>query len=207
MEVQLDAIGKRYGYEWIFQNLTYRFDASKRYALTGHNGSGKSTLLQILAGNFAPSKGTVQYTFQSQNIDGDDLFKYVSLAAPYLELIEEFNLEEVLKFHFKFKKPIQAFTPKQIIEILDLKAAAKKNIYQYSSGMKQRVKLGLAILSDCPLVLLDEPATNLDTTGIQWYKDLIQTYHQNRLFITASNRVDAYDFCDEELDVVQFKET
>lgn len=205
MEVRLDAIAKRYGYEWIFQDLSYTFDASKRYALTGHNGSGKSTLLQIIAGNLLPSKGSVAYTYQNQAIDADQLFKSVSLATPYLELIEEFTLQELLQFHFQFKKPLQSFTPQQFIELLELQSAAHKPIFQYSSGMKQRVKLGLAILSDCPLVLLDEPATNLDEAGIRWYKNLIATYHQDRLFITASNRTDAYDFCDTILDIVAYK--
>jgi len=205
MEVHLDLVAKRYGYEWIFQDLSYTFHASKRYALIGHNGSGKSTLLQVVAGSLLPSKGSLIYTYQHQQIKADQLFKYVGLATPYLELIEEFTLPELLQFHFKFKKPLESFSPQKIVELLELKHAAHKNIFQYSSGMKQRVKLGLAILSDCPLVLLDEPATNLDEAGIQWYKELIEKYHKNRLFITASNRADAYDFCDTVLDIVAYK--
>ena len=69
----------------------------------GPNGSGKSTLLQVLNGSLAPSVGQLKYTFNDAEVEVGEVYQHLSLAAPYLELIEEFTLSEVIDFHFKFK--------------------------------------------------------------------------------------------------------
>ncbi len=92
------------------------------------------------------------------------------------------------------------------MELMQLTQHAKKPLKSFSSGMKQRVKLGLAILADVPLVLLDEPAMNLDQNAIDWYNDLVNTHCENRLFIVCSNSSgEEFPFCKKELDIMKFK--
>ena len=188
MQVHLDNIGKKFNTEWIFRNVSFSFDQSSATAILGRNGSGKSTLLQVIAGNLSQTEGKVTYTFKGKNISVEEVFRYLVLVAPYQELIEEFTLKEMLSFHFSFKKIIPGYTLARATDLLEFSNARNKQIRQFSSGMKQRVKLILALLSDVPLLLLDEPTMNLDQQGIDWYLRLVQEFGKSRTMIIGSNQ-------------------
>jgi len=130
-------------------------------------------------------------------VESDLLFNQLSIAAPYLELVEEFTLSEQIDFHLKFKTFAANTTKDQLIQLLQLEKSKDKEIRFFSSGMKQRVKLGLALYSDTPILLLDEPTTNLDTQGCEWYQKEIKKNLKGRLVIICSNQRNEYDFCDE----------
>ncbi|MEP6594698.1 MAG: ATP-binding cassette domain-containing protein [Ginsengibacter sp.] len=201
MKISLQNLGKRFNREWVFRNLNYQFTSGRSYAITGPNGSGKSTLLQLISGASMVSEGTVVY----ENIKPEHIYKYVSLAAPYLQLVEEMTLHEFLKFHFGLKNRLPTVTTTQIISTIELKKAAHKQIRYFSSGMKQRVNLAQAIFSNVPVVLLDEPTTNFDEEGILLYKDLVNNFCKSRLLVVSSNDKQEYDFCDEILDMKNYK--
>lgn len=205
MTITLQNISKRFNYDWIFRNINGEFEAGKKYAVTGANGSGKSTLLKIFSGSLTPSEGKIIFSHNGKNISADEVYKYVSYSAPYIELIEEFTLQEILQFHFRFKEYMPGMHLQNVFELLELPKQKHKLLRDFSSGMKQRVKLVLAILSNAPVVLLDEPTTNLDATSVDWYHSLIQKYTQNKLLLIASNMQREYAFCDEVLDIIQFK--
>ena len=80
-----------------------------------------------------------------------------------------------------------------------------KQIRYYSSGMKQRVKLAQCIFSDTPIVLLDEPCTNLDDAGVRLYKQLIEEYCKKRMVIVSSNDHHEYDFCNNRINITDWK--
>ncbi len=201
MKISLLNVGKRFNREWIFRHFNYQFISGKSYAITGPNGSGKSTLLQVIAGASTLSEGNIVY----EDFKYDDIYKCISLTAPYLELVEEMTLNEFLHFHNGLKKWLPSVTTREIISILQLEKAADKQIRYFSSGMKQRVKLGQAIFSNVPVILLDEPAINLDAEGIFLYKNLVNGYCKNRLLIVSSNDKQEYDFCDEVIDMKEIK--
>jgi len=205
MKIELTNLGKRYNREWIFRNLSFQFDINKHYAITGPNGSGKSTLLQIIAGSAMYNEGEITYHHLDKTIEPEKIFKKISFAAPYLDVVEEMTLYEFLSFHGKMKNWIDLFDTKKIVFLLDLEKSAHKQLRYFSSGMKQRVKLAQAIFSDVPVVLLDEPTTNLDEEGIQLYKTLIENYCENRLVIISSNDKEEYSFCGECIDMMNYK--
>ena len=204
MKISLIDAGKRYNREWIFRHFTREFLTGNSYAITGSNGSGKSTLLQVISGAIAINEGKITIDDQPAT---DDAFKLVSMAAPYLELIEEMTGSEFLEFHGKFKPFINEWDAHTLLQKVDLEYAATKQIRYYSSGMKQRVKLAQCILTDCPIVLLDEPCTNLDEKGISLYHHLIESYTKNRCVIVSSNDKTEYSFCKEQIDIQQYKNT
>lgn len=205
MRIQLTKAGKRFNRDWIFRNLNFTFLPQKSYAITGANGSGKSTLLQMIAGNINASEGNIEWQLGNTEIEADNLFQQLSIAAPYLELIEEMTATEFLQFHQQFKPLLPGTSIKEIVNIVGLEKAASKQIRYYSSGMKQRMKLAQAIFSDTPLLLLDEPCTNLDATGYVLYHQLVRDYMQHRTIIVSSNDVNEYSFCEEVLDIMQYK--
>ncbi|KAA3439467.1 ABC transporter ATP-binding protein [Rufibacter hautae] len=203
MQIKLSSLGKRYNYEWIFRNLSYEFVSGKAYAVLGHNGSGKSTLLSILSGFQLPTEGSVSYSVANKALPVEELYRYLSMAAPYQDLLEEFTLEEMIQFHTRFKQ-LRSITPQQLPDLLQLQAAKHKLVRDFSSGMRQRLKLGLALYSDTPLLLLDEPTTNLDQAGVAWYLEHLERNRQNRLVIIGSNVPHEYSFCDEQLPINEF---
>ena len=207
MNITLSNIGKRYNYEWIFRKVDYEFTSENNYVILGANGSGKSTLLQVIAGNLIPSEGTIEYkSTDSKSISEENIFRYLSFASPYLELYEEFTLVESIEFQAKFKPFFNGLSAKEIIEIAEMEKSKDKQLKYYSSGMKQRVRLALAVLANTSLLLLDEPTSNLDKKAIDWYQRLVNDYGKNRLIIVASNQIDyEYPFCNKEILVEDYK--
>jgi ABC-type multidrug transport system ATPase subunit len=205
MKIKLSSLGKRFNREWIFRNLSFQFDFDKHYAITGPNGSGKSTLLQIIAGSTVSNEGGITYNHLNQNISAENIYKNISFAAPYLDLVEEMTLSEFFSFHQKMKGWIAGLDTKIIISEVCLEKYSDKQIRYFSSGMKQRVKLGQAIFSNVPIVLLDEPLTNLDEEGNLLYHSLITNYCNNRLVVVSSNDANEYSFCDEKINMPEYK--
>lgn len=205
MQIILENLSRRFNRDWIFRNINYTFISPQTYAILGINGSGKSTLLQILNGSLSPSAGNICFFYQHKNLEIEQVYQYVSLAAPYLELIEEFSLIEVIDFHFQFKTHQNGIDRNKIIELLQMESSKNKLIKYFSSGMKQRVKLALAFCADTPLLLLDEPTANLDTQGINWYLQLIERFSSNRLTIICSNQEHEYAFCQNKLNILDYK--
>lgn len=213
MTISLTNTGKRFNRDWIFRHITFQFSLGTAYAITGPNGSGKSTLLQVIAGALSASEGKVEYFTntdpQHSNhrrlVSAENTHTLLSFAAPYLELIEEMTLYEFLHFHQQFKPVTPRTGIAEIIRLIGLENATRKQIRYFSSGMKQRVKLAQAIFSDVPVLLLDEPCTNLDSEGIALYHRLISDYCTNKLIIVSSNDKAEYTFCSEYLNINRFK--
>ncbi len=205
MQITLQQVSKRYRYEWIFKNIDYQFDEGGRYAITGSNGSGKSTLMKILSGHLTPSKGSVEFKKKDGKIKPDEVYSQLSYAAPYIELIEELALKEAVDFHQRFKPFLEGLDAPEVIDLLAFPKAARKQVRHFSSGMKQRLKLALAFCSQSSLLLLDEPTTNLDKQGVDWYLGLADRFLERRTVVVASNVEVDFSFCSDLLHIQQYK--
>ena len=201
VQISLQKAGKRFNKDWIFKDLDYSFEMGQHYALIGNNGSGKSTLLQTISGYATLSKGKIEWG----DYNTETIFQQISVAAPYLELIEEFTTIEQFEFHNRFKPFRKYLTTARMIEMIGLKAATDKQIRYFSSGMKQRLKLALAIFSETPILLLDEPCSNLDKEGYALYHDLIRNYAMHKLIIIGSNDTQEYDYCTKHINLLDYK--
>jgi ABC-2 type transport system ATP-binding protein len=199
LNIQLTQAGKKYGRNWIFRNFSQQFSEGKKYVVLGANGSGKSTLLKIVSGGATLSEGDISFS-SGKILKPEDVFQYVSIAAPWLDIPEEYTLEEIITFHTQFKQLVNGLSVKDAMKIIDLEHTREKHYRNFSSGMKQRVKLGIAILSNTSLLLLDEPATALDAKSVQWYKETVSAYAKDKTIIVFSNhREEEYVFCEEKV--------
>jgi ABC-type multidrug transport system ATPase subunit len=203
--LSLDRLGKKFDREWIFRDLTLHLRPGEPVAVTGPNGSGKSTLMQVLSGQMPASEGALTYQLDGRRVEPDAVFRHLTFAAPYLELVEEFTLDELLRFHVRFKALRNGLTPNDFVELLELPQARHKSIRHFSSGMKQRLKLGLALYSEARLVLLDEPTANLDARGAAWYRRHVALLPPTVTLLIASNQPAEYDFCATVLDILTYK--
>ncbi len=206
IDIKLSSAGKKFGREWIFRKVNLDISAGQKIAILGLNGSGKSTLLQALTGYLTLNEGELTYSINQEKIEEEKLYAYISLASPYLELVEDFTLQEQIEHAAIYKAFSNKLTTENIVELSGLAAHKDKYIKLFSSGMKQRLKLTLAILADAPILFLDEPTTNLDATVIDWYKNMIANYALDKTIVVCSNSIkDEYSFCDKVITMEDFK--
>jgi ABC-type multidrug transport system ATPase subunit len=205
VQITLSDIGKKFNRQWVFKGINLEILSQQSLALVGNNGSGKSTLIQIIFNFQTYSKGSINYWLNQKLLTEEELVGKIAFAAPYLELFEDFTLIEMLQFHFKLIPKQADISLEEMISNGGLGGQENKAVKYFSSGMKQRLKLLMAIYADTPLLLLDEPCSNLDNQGIEWYRNLVQTQLKKRTIIIASNQLFEYDFCDSTLSVHDFK--
>ena len=205
MQISAKNLGKKFSNEWIFRNLNYEFQSGESYTFVGANGSGKSTLLQVLSGFVPHSEGEILYQIDEKNLEIDNYYKHLVIAAPYLELIEDFTLAEIIDFHIQFKPFKKNLSVSDFTDFIELPQAKNKAVKFFSSGMKQRVKLGLAFWSDSEILMLDEPTSNLDVKATEWYLKNVQEHSKNRLLMICSNQPNEYEFCNNILNIQDYK--
>jgi ABC-type multidrug transport system ATPase subunit len=207
ISIKLNQIGKKFGREWIFKGLSLEILPYDKLVILGGNGSGKSTLLQLISGFLSFNEGEIVFiSTKGVKIADDKVKDLIALASPYLQLIEDYTIVEMIEHVSSFKPFMNQLTTNQLIEMMDFSFAKDKYIKQFSSGMKQRLRLGLAILADTPILLLDEPVSNLDKKAIAWYKKMIENYTKDKTVIVCSNAIEnEYFFCNKQIDVTNFK--
>lgn len=205
--INVSNAGKKFGREWIFRKVDLEIKPAEKIVILGLNGSGKSTLLQSMTGYLSLNEGAVSYTSNNQQkIEDEQQYKLISLASPYLELIEDFTLQEQIEHVHIYKPFLNNLSIAQVVELSGLAAHKDKFIKQFSSGMRQRLKLTLAILADTPILFLDEPTTNLDATVIDWYKNMIASYAMDKTIVVCSNSIkEEYGFCERVITMEEFK--
>lgn len=202
MQVQLEKISKRFGYQWVVREFSNLFSQGSVVGISGPNGSGKSTLIKIISSYLSPTSGKIIYSRNGEMIKIEEAYKYISLVAPYTTLVHEFTLSEQFNFHFQFKEKLFDIEFEEFKEFLLLDIPAEKKVMEFSSGMHQRLQLALSLISNTSLLLFDEPTSYLDESAKIWFMNMLEKYKQERTVIIASN--DEYDFglCDEIKDVM-----
>ena len=205
MQITATGLGKRFQRDWIFRGLTRLFRPGSATAVLGPNGAGKSTLLNTISGQLLPTEGELTYALGGRPVAVEDLPRHLAYAAPYLELLEELTLLELLQFHTQFKPLRPGVSLDKLIDLMYLENSRHQLVREFSSGMKQRLKLALALYADAPLLLLDEPTTNLDATGVAWYQENVEVTRAGRTVLLSSNVATEYAFCDEVLVVTNFQ--
>lgn len=206
VRISLENIAKKYKNEWIFKNLNLEINSNEPIAIIGSNGSGKSTLMQVMAGIIPHNKGHISYfSSQNQKIEPENIYYQIAFVAPYLELIEEFTLTEAVDFHTEFKPFINGLSKNDFLEEINLKSHKDKSIKNFSSGMKQKLKLALAFKDNSEILFLDEPTANLDLNTQDWYLENVQKILDSKIVIVSSNEPKEYSFCKNHLNILNYK--
>lgn len=187
MHISIHNVGKRFESKYVFKGLSREINSGERLGIVGRNGSGKSTLVQIISGYLPASEGSVKYNGEINEL----VWKNISWVSPALGLYESFTLKEHLEFVFSLRKPLSGLGTDSMISAMELTAHAHKQIRFFSSGMKQRVKLGVGFFCESDLLLLDEPCAHLDRHAEEWYSQLFLDYAGNRTVLIASNANEA----------------
>lgn len=202
LSVNAEGIEKRYNRRKIFSNINFTLHEKESMAITGRNGSGKSTLLKIIAGVLSPTKGDISLSVGNKDIPMHDWFTRVGFVAPYLRMYEEFTAAENLRLFSKIRG--LSFSENAMFELLRrVNLFDRRNDYvrTYSSGMKQRLKYVFALIHEPPVLLLDEPLSNLDDEGIATVRQIISGQKDKGILIIATNEKQDAELCKEIIDL------
>ena len=187
LQITLARVSKRFGREWVLRELTQQYRSGSIYGIEGRNGSGKSTLLRLLAAQLSPSRGNITFTLSGNPLPVAEVYRFVSWTGPYLEVVEELTVEELLEFHFGLKPLAAGLTVEGVLDRIELRAFRRRTLLDCSSGMRQRVLLATGLYAATPLLLLDEPTVTLDRSAADWFMSELTQYATDRLVVVASN--------------------
>ncbi|MGB3465287.1 MAG: ATP-binding cassette domain-containing protein [Cyclobacteriaceae bacterium] len=204
-QIRVENLSKTYNREIILKEFSHHFSTGRPTAITGSNGSGKSTLLKLIAGVILPNRGQINFFQNQEVIKEEKVFRHLTFCSPAQELVEEFTLQEMLDFHLKFRSFANGLSKSDFLAKTYFQGHEKKKISLFSSGMKQRLKLGLALFTESGVLLLDEPTTNMDQEGIDWYRKNIINVLNDRLVIVASNQQHEYNYCEDIISMAAYK--
>lgn len=207
MHLTVDNLSKQFGRRVLFRGLSFTLAGGQTLAVTGANGSGKSTLIRMLAGVLSPTRGTVTLTVDGTVVPAEAHPFQVGLVAPYLNVYDGFSARENLRFLAQVRHlPEASARIDAVLEQVGLTARADDRVAAYSSGMKQRVRFAAALLARPPLLLLDEPASNLDEAGVAMVAQVIRMQQQEgRLVVVATNEAEEAARCDRAIRVEDFR--
>lgn len=200
MNISLEKVGKRFVSGWVFRNITLEIREKTVVGVSGPNGSGKSTFLAILCGGLPVSEGKLHYSLAGgTGCPLGEVFRYFSFAAPYTDVIEEMRLQEAIAFHLQFRPFRPGLSVDNFLGELGKGYNPDSRITGFSSGMKQRLKVALALYTDSEVVFLDEPTSNLDVAGVEWFKTILARFTGVATIVIASNVKADLSFCEEEI--------
>ena len=201
MDLSIQKLNKSFNQKTVFRDLTFSIRSGEHFAITGSNGTGKSTLLKIISGGALASSGSIKYSINGNEIEQENLYRHVHFVAPYNTVIEELTLHELFDLHQRLGLLLLYHSFRDWFIKLDYPFNADQQIKMYSSGMKQRIKLGLSLLDNRPLILLDEPGSNLDLQGKSWLHSLLGDLTEDQTLIIASNDPLEIGYCSEQINL------
>lgn len=200
--LQITDIKKVFNRRVIFEGIRDCLRGNDALAITGRNGSGKSTLVKIVAGVLSPNAGSVGYEYKGLRIEPKDFFRHVGFVAPYLQLYDEFSGYENLILSARIralKPPSQMY--ERLLEYVGLRSSKDDFVRTYSSGMKQRLKYAFALLHQPPLLILDEPAANLDSEGVSMVRQVMDQHRRDGVLVVATNDPDDVKYFDRVINL------
>lgn len=204
--ITAEKISKRFNNRVIFQNLSLELKPGEMVAVTGENGSGKSTLLKTLAGFIKQDRGTIIYKNKDTDVTKSAFTQSIGYVAPYLNLYEEFSPVEFLRIYCKMRniKPSSEYLT-ELFRDFRLFQHKDRQIKDFSSGMKQRVKYIAAFVGLPTALFLDEPSANLDSAGFDAVKMHIEkSLNQNIGVIIASNDEREYEMAGKVISIMDY---
>jgi heme exporter protein A len=208
IEINCDNLSKSYSGKTIFKNLSLKISSTQSLAITGRNGSGKSTLIKLIANLIQSSKGKISIKENDTEISNDKWFQNTGLLSPYLNLYDELTGFENLDFFYELKSRDKKKSDERIYSVLkrvNLFERKNEQLKNYSSGMKQKLKLAFSILHEPEILLLDEPRTNLDKDGVDLIIEISREQREKGILIIATNDEDDKKLCDSSLNIEDYK--
>jgi ABC-2 type transport system ATP-binding protein len=170
--IEVRGLTKRFGQVLAVDQLSFAVERGTVTGFLGSNGAGKTSTLRMLLGLVRPDAGTATINGRAYR----DLPEPLHQVGAVLEA-SSFHPGRTARNHLRVQALAGRADPSRIDDVLDLvelTGAADRRIGGFSLGMRQRLGLATALLTDPDLLILDEPANGLDPEGIRWLRDLLR---------------------------------
>jgi len=210
ISLKCENLDKSFLNKVVFKEVSFELNNGSSIAVTGRNGSGKSTLLKVIARLLIPNKGKITLTDNDVKVAEEKFHFYVGMIAPYINLYDELTALENLEFFFDLKCKINPDIArkdylKELLNRVNLYTRRNDQVKNFSSGMKQRMKLAFAIINDPPVLIMDEPRTNLDTEGIDLIYRTAEEKRKDGILIIATNEPEDTKLCEKIISIEDYK--
>lgn len=206
-EISCENLYKSFSGIPVFRKLSFRLSATQSLSITGRNGSGKSTLIKIIANLIHPTKGRISILQNDSAIPDEKRFLKTGLISPYLNLYDELTGYENLAFFYKLRSKSNDLDEKVglVLERTGLNEKRNELVKNYSSGMKQKLKIAFAIMTQPEILLMDEPRMNLDKHGIDLIQSISDEQKSRGILIIATNEESDKKLCDNSVNIEDYK--
>jgi Cu-processing system ATP-binding protein len=168
----------------LLDNVTLELETSGVTMLVGPNGAGKSTLIKALLGLVRPDSGSFEIDGERMSIDSE-WKRRIGYLPEAVAFSENLTGQQLMNF-FARSRAVQSRRVAGVLERVGLAPAARRAIRRYSRGMRQRLGLGVAILADPDLLILDEPTAGLDQEGLALLWSIIDEWRRKGRMVLAS---------------------
>lgn len=204
VSVECRNLTKFFGYRRVLEGVCVRVEQGETLVVTGRNGSGKTTLLRLISGLAKPTSGEVVISVNGQPLDSDAVYHHLGFVTPDLSLYTELTALENLAFFAALRGlPTERHGVRSLLHEclagVGLEERADDLLRDFSSGLKQRLKLAFAVLHRPAVLLLDEPTSNLDAAGVEIVERLIREQKQRGIVILATNNAEELKHGDQIL--------
>lgn len=187
--IEVSNLTKTFGRFKAVDDLSLRVEPGEAVALWGSNGAGKTTVIRCVLG-LIHYNGTITIAGQDIAKAGKAVRSQVGYVPQELAFHDDLGLLETLHFFAKLRR-VDRDRPQAVLEEVGLAGHGRKRIRELSGGMKQRMALALALLSDPPLLILDELTSNLDTTAQSGFMSLLREQRtKGKTILFTSHRLD-----------------
>jgi len=206
--IAAESITKRFDSSYLFKGLSFELNTGSSCSITGPNGSGKSTLLEILAFIRRPTSGTVTISREERPLNAEDIHLNAGFSSPKVNPYGSLSAKENIEFILKNNTRSGPSTPgndnvTDLLQKYGLYSHRFKPVKNFSTGMRQRLKLIMAIINDPPVLFLDEPGANLDREGKDVIYSYIESAKKNKIIIIATNEEQEIQLCDRVIKIAQ----
>lgn len=190
--ISIKNVSKKFNDKIVLKDINLEIPKQRIIGLTGKNGSGKTVLLKIIAGLYFPSEGTVTID-SSLELKND--FGFL-IDTGFLEEETGFNN---LKLLAGLKNQINDKEIHEIMQYVNLNSYNKTKYKNYSTGMKQKLKIAQAIMEKPKVLILDEPFNGLDETSVTHFRQIFLKMKEEgvTIILTSHYKEDINELCDE----------
>lgn len=165
--LEVRNVSKNINSQRILANININIESNTIFGLVGCNGAGKSTLLKMILGIYKTSKGDIFIDGYSIRKDTERALRNVGAVIDSPNLYSYLSGRRNLNFFNLLGKNVGKNKIEEVIKLLKMSSYIDKPVSTYSLGMKQRLALGIALLSFPKILILDEPINGLDPIGIK----------------------------------------
>ena len=198
--VHADKLTKRFGRQILFRDISFSLETGDSFFITGPNGSGKSTMLQIIAGIQKSTSGIPVILKDKKNIPPEERFTHFGFSSPAVNPYDMLTAVENIRFASSAARPERI---EEMLQLYGLYPHRNKQVGVFSSGMKQRLRLIIAMIDSPGILLLDEPSSNLDSSGKDILFGQIEKLRSETAIIIATNEHEEMKFCAKGIDIAE----